>query len=452
MKRKILVADDEKNIRLGLQLALEDEGYSVLVAADGNEAWEIISKEHVNLLISDLKMPGMDGQELLKRVSAAYPTMPVVILTGHGTIEAAVEAMQSGAVDFLTKPLNLDRLFLLIRRAFSNLDLYEQNELLKKELAELKRQSGYDKIIGKSEKMVRLMDTVKQIADTNASILVTGESGVGKELVADAMHHLSSRASGPFIKVSCASFAETLLEDELFGHEKGAFSGAVSARKGRFELAHSGILFLDEIGEISQSTQVKLLRVLQERQFERLGSEKTLTVDVRLVAATNRDLRAEVDAGRFREDLYYRLNVIHLEVPPLRERKEDIPLLMSHFLEMYNERNKRRVEGFSQRAKAAMLAYDWPGNIRELGNCVESAVVLAGDSIIDLDDLPAVVKNASSEERVVIPVGTSMEQAEKALILATIASCGGNKSKAADMLGVARKTLHRKVQEYKLGE
>jgi len=399
-----------------------------------------------------LRMPGMSGQELLKRVSSSYPMMPVVILTGHGTIEAAVEAMRNGAVDFLTKPLNLDRLFILIKRAFSNLDLRDQNAALRRELAELKRQSGYNKIIGKSERMVRLMDTVKQVADATASVLVTGESGVGKELVADAMHHLSSRASGPFIKVSCASFAETLLEDELFGHEKGAFSGAVSARKGRFELAHSGTLFLDEIGEISQSTQVKLLRVLQERQFERLGGEKTLTVDVRLVAATNRDLRAEVDAGRFREDLYYRLNVIHLEVPPLRERKEDIPLLMSHFLEMYNERNKRRVEGFSQRAKAAMLAYDWPGNIRELGNCVESAVVLAGDSIIDLDDLPAVVKNASSEERVVIPVGTSMEQAEKALILATIASCGGNKSKAADMLGVARKTLHRKVQEYKLGE
>ena len=452
MNRTILVADDEKNIRNGLQIALEDEGYSVLLASDGKEAWNLVTAHAIDLLITDLRMPGMSGQELLKRVSSSYPMMPVVILTGHGTIEAAVEAMRNGAVDFLTKPLNLDRLFILIKRAFSNLDLRDQNAALRRELAELKRQSGYNKIIGKSERMVRLMDTVKQVADATASVLVTGESGVGKELVADAMHHLSSRASGPFIKVSCASFAETLLEDELFGHEKGAFSGAVSARKGRFELAHSGTLFLDEIGEISQSTQVKLLRVLQERQFERLGGEKTLTVDVRLVAATNRDLRAEVDAGRFREDLYYRLNVIHLEVPPLRERKEDIPLLMSHFLEMYNERNKRRVEGFSQRAKAAMLAYDWPGNIRELGNCVESAVVLAGDSIIDLDDLPAVVKNASSEERVVIPVGTSMEQAEKALILATIASCGGNKSKAADMLGVARKTLHRKVQEYKLGE
>lgn len=452
MNRTILIADDEKNIRNGLQLALEDEGYSILLASDGKEAWNLITENNVDMLITDLRMPHMSGQELLKRVSSNYPTMPVVILTGHGTIEAAVEAMRNGAVDFMTKPLNLDRLFLLIRRAFSNLDLHDQNAALKKELAELKRQSGYSKIIGKSEPMVRLMETVKQVADATASVLVTGESGVGKELVADALHQLSSRSNGPFIKVSCASFAETLLEDELFGHEKGAFSGASAARKGRFELANGGTLFLDEIGEISQGTQVKLLRVLQERQFERLGGEKTLTVDVRLVAATNRDLRAEVDAGRFREDLYYRLNVIHMEVPPLRERKEDIPLLMSHFLEMYNERNKRQVEGFSQRAKAAILSYDWPGNIRELGNCVESAVVLASEKIIDLDDLPGAVKNASSEERVVIPVGTTMEQAEKALILATIASCGGNKSKAADILGVARKTLHRKVQEYKLGE
>jgi DNA-binding NtrC family response regulator len=452
MKRTILIADDERNIRNGLQIALEDEGYEVLLAADGNEAWALITKNHVDLLISDLRMPGLSGQDLLKKITSSYPMMPVIILTGHGTIESAVEAMRNGAVDFVTKPLNLDRLFLMIRRAFSNLDLYDQNAALKQELAELKRHSGYDRIIGKSERMVKLMEMVRQVADAQASVLITGESGVGKELVADALHQLSSRATGAFIKVSCASFAESLLEDELFGHEKGAFSGAVSSRKGRFELANGGTLFLDEIGEISPSTQVKLLRVLQERQFERLGSEKTLTVDVRLVAATNRDLHAEVEKGRFREDLFYRLNVIHIEVPPLRERKEDIPLLIAHFLELYNERNHRQVEGFSPRAKAAMLAYEWPGNIRELGNCVESTVVLASDKIIDLDDLPASVRNANSGEKIVLSVGTSMFQAEKEMILATIAYCGGNKSKAADMLGMARKTLHRKVQEYQLGE
>jgi DNA-binding NtrC family response regulator len=450
MKRTILIADDEKNIRNGLQIALEDENYNVLLAADGDEAWKTITTNHVDLLLSDLRMPGMNGQELLKRVISNYPTMPVVILTGHGTIEAAVEAMRNGAVDFMTKPLNLDRLFLLIRRAFDNLDLYDQNTALKKELAELKRQSDSSKIIGKSSKMRRLMETISQVADATASVLITGESGVGKELVADALHHQSSRAKGPFIKVSCATFAESLLEDELFGHEKGAFSGAISERKGRFELAHGGTLFLDEIGELSASTQVKLLRVLQERQFERLGGEKTITVDVRLLAATNRNLLEEVEAGRFREDLFYRLNVIHLDVPPLRERKEDIPLLLSHFLDVYNKRNNRNVEGFSQQAKSALLAYDWPGNIRELGNYVESMVVLATKAIIDVEDLPQTVREAENQEHVIIPLGTTMKEAEKNLILATIAHCNGNKSKAADTLNIARKTLHRKLTEYQV--
>ena len=450
MKRTILVADDEKNIRNGLQIALEDEGYEVLLAADGNEAWKLLVSSNIDLVVSDLRMPGLSGQDLLKKVVSSLPMMPVIILTGHGTIESAVEAMRNGAVDFVTKPLNLDRLFLMIRRALTNRELYDQNEALKKELEQLKRETGSDKIIGKSETMVRLMDRIRQVADAQASVLITGESGVGKELVADALHHFSSRATGPFIKVSCASFAETLLEDELFGHEKGAFSGAVSSRKGRFELADGGTLFLDEIGEINQSTQVKLLRVLQERSFERLGGEKTLQVDVRLVAATNRNLKDEVDRGRFREDLYYRLNVVHLDVPPLRERKEDIPLLIAHFLQTYNERNKRSVEGFTSRAKAAMLNYDWPGNIRELGNCVESTVVLATDKTIHLEDLPAAIRNAGSEERLTIPVGTTMAQAEKEIILATIAHCGGNKSKAAEVLGLARKTLHRKLQEYQL--
>ncbi len=450
MKRTILVADDEKNIRSGLSLALEDEGYRVFTAADGEEAWSVLTSEDIDLLITDLRMPKVSGNELLKRVSGAYPTMPVVILTGHGTIESAVEAMRNGAVDFLTKPLNLDRLYVLLKRAFSNLELSDQNAQLKKELEKLKKESSYNRIIGKSGPMSALMDTVKQVADTQASVLVTGESGVGKELIGDALHHLSTRSDQPFIKVSCASFAETLLEDELFGHEKGAFSGAISSRKGRFELANKGTLFLDEIGEISQSTQVKLLRVLQERTFERLGGEKSIEVDVRLVAATNRDLAKEVERGTFREDLYYRLNVVHLHVPPLRERKEDIPLLMSHFLEMYTERNKREISGFSARAKSALLAYEWPGNIRELGNCVESAVVLSTSPVIELEDLPTAVRSASGAEKIVIPVGTPMDQAEKSIILATLASCKGNKSKTADTLHIARKTLHRKLQEYSI--
>lgn len=448
MKRTILVADDEKNIRNGLSLALEDEGYNVFTAENGEQAWSLLTREDIDLLITDLRMPKVSGNELLKKVSGAYPTMPVVILTGHGTIESAVEAMRNGAVDFLTKPLNLDRLYVLLKRAFSNLELSDQNRQLKSELERLRKESSYNKIIGRSAPMSRLMDTVKQVADAQASVLVTGESGVGKELIGDALHHLSSRSEGPFIKVSCASFAETLLEDELFGHEKGAFSGAISGRKGRFELADKGTLFLDEIGEISQSTQVKLLRVLQERTFERLGGEKSIEVDVRLVAATNRDLSREVEKGNFREDLYYRLNVVHLHVPPLRERKEDIPLLMSHFLEMYTKRNNRQITGFSSRAKSALLSYQWPGNIRELGNCIESAVVISTSSVIDLEDLPSAIRNASGTEKIIIPVGTSMDQVERSVILATLASCNGNKSKTADTLKIARKTLHRKLQDY----
>ncbi len=451
MRRTILIADDEKNIRSGLQIALEDEGYDVLLASDGDEAWKTITTKSVDLLVSDLKMPGMSGQELLKRVVSSYPTMPVVILTGHGTIEAAVDAMRNGAIDFLTKPLNLDRLFLLIRRAFSNLDLVDQNVALKKELAELKRQSGYSKIIGKSEKMVRLMEKVAQVADATASVLITGESGVGKELVADALHDQSTRSDGPFIKVSCATFADTLLEDELFGHEKGAFTGATSARKGRFELAHKGTLFLDEIGELNSQTQVKLLRVLQERQFERLGGEKTITVDVRLIAATNRDLKKEVENGNFREDLFYRLNVIHLDVPPLKERKDDIPLLLSHFLELYNERNNRKVEGFSQQARSALLNYDWPGNIRELGNVVESMVVMASNEILDVGDLPQHLQNFESDDKITLDIGTTMKDAERSLILNTLASNNGNISKTAEILEISRKTLHRKLKEYEVG-
>jgi len=448
MKRTILVADDEKNIRNGLSLALEDEGYNVFTAENGEQAWSLLTREDIDLLITDLRMPKVSGNELLKKVSGAYPTMPVVILTGHGTIESAVEAMRNGAVDFLTKPLNLDRLYVLLKRAFSNLELSDQNRQLKSELERLRKESSYNKIIGRSAPMSRLMDTVKQVADAQASVLVTGESGVGKELIGDALHHLSSRSEGPFIKVSCASFAETLLEDELFGHEKGAFSGAISSRKGRFELADKGTLFLDEIGEISQSTQVKLLRVLQERTFERLGGEKSIEVDVRLVAATNRDLSMEVEKGTFREDLYYRLNVVHLHVPPLRERKEDIPLLMSHFLEMYTKRNNRQITGFSSRAKSALLSYQWPGNIRELGNCIESAVVISTSTVIDIEDLPSAIRTAGGTEKIIIPVGTTMDQVERSVILATLASCNGNKSKTADTLKIARKTLHRKLQDY----
>jgi len=452
MKRSILICDDEKNIRSGLAMAMELEGYESVQASDGQEAWEKINKLGVDLVITDLRMPKMSGEDLLKKISGAYPRMPVIILTGHGTIETAVEAMRGGAVDFFTKPVDLDRLSLVVKKALSDTDLYAERTRLKEEVEQLRARNRYDRIIGKSQKMVELMDTVSQVATTKASVLITGESGVGKELVADAIHELSNRSKGPFIKVHCAALTASLLESELFGHEKGSFTGAVKEKKGRFELADGGTIFLDEIGEIDAPTQVKLLRVLQEKQFERVGGEKSITVDVRIVCATNRDLPKEIEKGNFREDLYYRLNVVHLEVPPLRERKDDIPLLMTSFLQLFNQENGRSIEAFSNQAKRAILSYEWPGNIRELRNCIESAVVLARTTIIDIEDLPVHIGKAQNTSSVSLEVGITLAEAEKQLIISTLASCAGNKTKAAEVLGIGRKTLHRKLQEYHIDE
>jgi DNA-binding NtrC family response regulator len=452
MKRNILICDDEKNIRGGLAQAMELEGYESIEAVDGRQAWEIINKTGVDLVITDLRMPNMSGEELLKKIISAYPRMPVIILTGHGTIETAVQAMRSGAVDFFTKPVDLDRLSLVVKKALSDTDLYAEHERLKEEVEQLRARNRYDRIIGKSQKMVELMDTVSQVAPTKASVLITGESGVGKELVADAIHELSNRSKGPFVKVHCAALTASLLESELFGHEKGSFTGAVKEKKGRFELADGGTIFLDEIGEIDAQTQVKLLRVLQERQFERVGGEKPISVDVRIVCATNRDLPKEIEKGNFREDLYYRLNVVHLDVPPLRERKDDIPLLMTSFLQQFNQENGRSIEAFSNQARRALLAYEWPGNIRELRNCIESAVVLARTTVIEVEDLPSHIGKAQNTGSVSLEVGITLAEAEKQLIISTLAMCAGNKTKAAEILGIGRKTLHRKLQEYHIDE
>ena len=444
----LLIADDEKNIRSGLELAFEDEGYTVVTAADGKEAWEKLQKNAIDLVITDLRMPEMDGYELLKRISAAYPTLPVIVLTGHGTIETAVETMRDGAVDFFTKPVDIDKLSLVVKKTISASSLAEQNRKLAEEIEKLRKQQGYGKIIGKSGKIAALMQTVSQVTPTRATVLITGESGTGKELVADAIQSLSTRSDKPFIKVHCASLSQSLLEDELFGHEKGAFTGAVAQKKGRFELADTGTLFLDEIGEIDAATQVKLLRVLQERQFERVGGEKTLTVDVRVICATNRDLKKEVELGNFREDLYYRLNVVHVEVPPLRERKEDIELLSASFLSTFNREDGRKIEGFTPAARKAMFSYSWPGNVRELRNTVEAAVVLSRSNVIDIDDLPPQLRETSGESTISFSLPITMEEAEKGLILETISFCKGNKTKAADLLGIGRKTLHRKLAQY----
>ena len=376
--------------------------------------------------------------------------LPIIVLTGHGTIETAVQACKNGAADFFTKPIDLDHLLLTVSKCLANRKVLDENKRLTEELEKVKRESGYKKIIGQSEKVSRMMGVIKQVASTNANVLIQGESGVGKELVADALHNLSLRKDKPFIKVNCASLTPTLLESELFGHEKGAFTGAIARKKGRFELADGGTLFLDEIGEIDLSTQVKLLRVLQERQFERVGGEETLTVDVRVVAATNRNLAEEVKKGNFREDLYFRLNVVHIEVPPLRERKEDIPLLISHFLETLSSKNNRKVDSISAQARKALFAYSWPGNIRELQNAIEAGVVMCHGRTIELEDLPEQIKSIDNEDILSVKLGSSLEEVEKELITRTISFCGGNKTKAATVLGIGRKTLHRKLLEYNM--
>lgn len=447
MNFTILIVDDEKNIRSGLARALESDGYRAVTAENGQAAWNIINSEEVDAVIADLKMPKLSGEELLKRISSSYPTIPVIILTGHGTIESAVAAMRDGAFDFVTKPVNLDRLSLLVKRAISNRELYRQHTALKEEMELLKKKQKFGKIVGKSSRMKQVMDVVEQVADTRASVLITGESGVGKELIADALHDLSSRARQPYIKVHCAALSESLLESELFGHEKGSFTGAASRRRGRFELANKGTIFLDEIGEINAQLQIKLLRVLQERTFERVGGEDPISVDVRIITATNKDLSAEIQAGRFREDLFYRLNVVHVHVPPLRERKEDIPLLTTAFLKEFSDENGKNIQGISQKAGALLYNYTWPGNIRELRNCIESAVVLCRGDVIEVEDLPLSIRQGSEDEQIMIPVGMSLEEAQQKIIQATLSHYGGNKSRTAEVLNIGRKTLHRKLQD-----
>lgn len=442
MKFTILVIDDEENIRNGLAANFEMEDYKVKTASSGKEGLSIVSKGDIDLVVTDLRMDGMSGEEVLRRITTETPGIPVIVLTGHGSIDSAVEAMKNGAYDFLTKPLNLDQLNVIVKRALENRELSLQHTMLKKELGEA---VTFDRMIGTSADMRRLLELIKKVAPSRASVLITGESGVGKELVADALHSLSGRREKSFVKVHCAALSETLLESELFGHEKGAFTGADSMKKGRFELAHGGTIFLDEIGEINQTTQIKLLRVLQERTFERVGGEETIEVDVRVVAATNRNIEEEVKAGRFREDLYYRLNVVRLQVPPLRERKDDIPLLMDSFLKRFSEENSKSILGFENRARQALYRYDWPGNIRELQNCIESAVVMCSGEEISLEDLPPTISRFSGEGSISIPMGLSLDDAEKIIIKENLAFNNGNKTKTAETLGIERKTLAKKI-------
>ena len=446
MKFTLLVIDDEKNIREGLAADFEMDGYDVKIAANGDEGLEFLSKGDIDLVITDLRMPGTSGEDVLKKVTREMPGIPVIVLTGHGSIDAAVSAMQNGAYDFLTKPLNLEHLELVVKRALKGRELSLQHQEL---LSEVKSKSS-DNMIGKSPSLQKVNNLINKVADSKISILITGESGVGKEVVADAIHQKSSRRDKPFIKVHCAALSESLLESELFGHEKGAFTGAETLHKGKFELADGGTIFLDEIGEINPGVQVKLLRVLQEKKFERVGGEKTIEVDVRVISATNKTLEDEVKQKHFREDLYFRLKGIEIMVPPLRERKDDIPLLLNNFLLKYNKENNKNIKGFSNSAKNILFNYDWPGNVRELQHCVESAVVMASGDEIQAEDLTIKLEDKKNSSGILVPYGISLEDAEKMIILENLESNNGNKTKTADILKIGRKTLHRKLNEYGL--
>ncbi len=446
VEANILIVDDEKNIREGLRLALKKDNHNIFLASNGKEALELIKNSEIDLVITDLKMPELDGETLLKIIIRDFANIPVIILTGHGTVETAVKAMRDGAYDFLTKPLNLEKLSLIVSRAISQRELIIENRNLQNKLNRYKGE-----IIGKSEKIMKIFDIAEQVASSKTSVLILGENGVGKELVANLIQQLSNRKDKPFIKVHCSALAESLLESELFGHEKGAFTGAIKTKKGRFELADGGTLFLDEIGEISQTIQVKLLRVLQEKSFERVGGEGSISVDVRIIAATNKNLKKEVEEGRFREDLYYRLNVVQITVPPLRERKDDIQLLINNFISDFSMENNKTIKEISSNARNALINYDWPGNVRELRNVIESAVVLSRDEVIDINDLPPYIKKDDDHDDLLkIKLPAKISEIEKEAIIGTLKITNGNKSKTAELLDLNRKTLYTKITEYNI--
>jgi DNA-binding NtrC family response regulator len=443
VRGRVLVADDEASARTGLGTLLRDAGFEVDQAEDGDKALECLQATVPDVLVTDLHMPGLDGIQLLERAREAIPELIVVLVTAFADVDTAVRAMQLGAEHYLTKPVQFDELLVVIDRALERRRLlHEATELRTR----LKERLSFDNIIGSSPAMQEVFDVIEQVARTKASVLITGESGTGKELVAQAIHQNSPRAKAPFIKLHCAALAETLLESELFGHERGAFTGAVGRRDGRFKQADGGTLFLDEIGEISPAIQVKLLRFLQERTFERVGGNETLKVDVRIITATNRDLNAEAAAGKFREDLFYRLNVVNIEMPPLRARPSDLLPLATFFLHRFAKENGKRIDGFADDAIERIGAYRWPGNVRELENVMERAVVLCEGPKLTAKNLPAGV-GASSRTSVRIP-GSTMDEIERNAILATLEACGGRTTQAAQMLDISVRKIQYKLHEY----
>jgi two-component system response regulator HydG len=443
-KGRVLVVDDEVNARSALVELLREEGYVVESAADAFKALGKAAEFSPDLVLTDLKMPGMDGLQLLGKLREADPELPVIVMTAFGDVETAVRAMRSGARDYLAKPVNVGELGLVVAREMEHRRVRAETGLLRARLSE---KYSFDNIIGSSAPMQDVFKTVAQIAGSRASVLVTGESGTGKELIAAAIHERSPRARGPFVKLHCAALAESLLESELFGHERGAFTGAMARRDGRFFQANHGTLFLDEIGEISPAIQVKLLRFLQEREFERVGGNETISVDVRVIAATNRNLSQMVAEGKFREDLFYRLNVINLEMPALRARPSDIPLLAGHFLRKFAAENGKSLRGFTADALERLGAYGWPGNVRELENVVERAVVLAQGAEISVAELPPQLATARARSGIQIP-GATMDEIERYAITKTLESTGGATSRAAEILNISVRKIQYKLHEY----
>jgi two-component system nitrogen regulation response regulator NtrX len=444
MPKTILVADDEKGIRDTLKRLLEYERYRVALAEDGLEALRRTENEVVDLVLLDIKMPGMDGMEVLSRLHQTQPELPVVIISGHGTIQTAVEATRLGAFDFIEKPIDADRILLVIRNGLAQRKLAAENISLKAEVEKKTR------IMGEHPDMLAIMETLKKVAPTNARILIIGENGTGKELVARAVHDLSPRAKEAFIEVNCAAIPEELIESELFGHEKGAFTGAVSRRIGKFELADGGTLFLDEVGDMSHSAQAKVLRVLQESQFERVGGTETRHVDVRVIAATNKDLHKESQTGNFREDLYYRLNVVPVTIPPLRKRISDLPVLVEHFLRATAQELGQKPKKISKRAMTELMEYNWPGNVRELENLIERLVILTPKPVIDVEDLPILgpAKNLEDQFLERDSYNDFREAVEKEFFLRKLRSHGYNVSKTARRLGMQRSNLYKKLEKY----
>jgi two-component system NtrC family response regulator len=447
----ILIVDDEKNYLVVLEALLAPEGYEILTTQKAKEALRLIGESDLDLVITDMKMPGMNGMELLDESKRLKQELPVIIMTAYGTIEMAVEAMKKHAYDYITKPFQNEQLKLTVKKALENYRLIKENRLLSEALSDRFR---YGNMVGKSKAMLKVYDMIDKVAQSKASVLITGPSGTGKELIAKAIHYGGPRKDRPFVSVNCGALTETLLESELFGHERGAFTGAVAMKKGRFELADNGTLFLDEVGEMPPPLQVKLLRVLQEMEFERVGGTKTIRVDVRVLSASNRNIKEDVTNGLFREDLFYRLNVMDFEVPPLRERIDDIPLLVKHFIEKYRDDGGKQKIELSAEAWKALYTYAWPGNIRELENVIERAVILHSKGVITLEDLPEDITGAKPEldvERIVppdMPLPKALEQIEEKLIRRALTQCNDVQSHAAEMLGITKSLIQHKMKKY----